>query len=222
MTFSIVGRCPDTGMFGVAVSSSSPAVGSRCASAVSGVGAALTQNFTDPTLGRRMLELMALGARAPEAVDIVGRGAADPEYRQLAAIGVIGEPGVFTGALCLKSTGMARSAHAAAIGNLLSNSDSPARMVEAFEGARGHLASRLLCALKAGLESGGEIEDVRSAGLMVVERTAWPVVDLRIDWTDGACPIAALHDLWAVWEPRMGLYMARAVSPATAPETDSI
>ena len=62
MTFSIAARCPETGMFGVAVSSSSPAVAARCGYARSGVGAVLRQNITDPRLGERLLDLMALGA----------------------------------------------------------------------------------------------------------------------------------------------------------------
>ncbi|RVC66397.1 DUF1028 domain-containing protein, partial [Mesorhizobium sp. M2A.F.Ca.ET.046.02.1.1] len=56
MTFSIVARCRRTGMFGVAVSSSSPAVAARCAYAQAGVGAVASQNVTDPTLGPKALE----------------------------------------------------------------------------------------------------------------------------------------------------------------------
>ncbi|HSF95655.1 MAG TPA: DUF1028 domain-containing protein, partial [Thermohalobaculum sp.] len=71
MTFSIAARCSETGMFGIAVSSSSPAVAARCAHARAGVGAVASQNITDPALGTRALDLMALGARAPEAITIL-------------------------------------------------------------------------------------------------------------------------------------------------------
>ena len=67
MTFSIAARCARTGMLGLAVSSSSPAVAARCAYARAQVGAVASQNITDPTLGPRLLDLMALGATAPEA-----------------------------------------------------------------------------------------------------------------------------------------------------------
>ncbi|MGA1275753.1 MAG: DUF1028 domain-containing protein, partial [Gemmobacter sp.] len=59
MTFSLVARCAETGRFGMVVSSSSPAVAARCAHARAGVGAAASQNVTDPTLGPRLLDLMA-------------------------------------------------------------------------------------------------------------------------------------------------------------------
>ncbi|CAA6802709.1 MAG: major pilin protein fimA, partial [uncultured Thiotrichaceae bacterium] len=68
MTFSIAARCPDSGQFGVAISSSSPCVASRCAFTRAGTGAALTQNITDPRLGPIMLDLLALGRSTEEAV----------------------------------------------------------------------------------------------------------------------------------------------------------
>ena len=71
MTFSIAARCAETGMLGIAVSSSSPAVAARCAYARAQIGAVGSQNITDPTLGPRLLDLMALGATAPEAARIV-------------------------------------------------------------------------------------------------------------------------------------------------------
>ena len=68
MTFSIAARCVDTGMFGIAVSSSSPAVAARCAHARAGIGAFGTQNITDPRLGPAGLDLMAKGASAEQAI----------------------------------------------------------------------------------------------------------------------------------------------------------
>ena len=86
MTFSIAARCARTGMLGIAVSSSSPAVAARCAYARAQVGAVGSQNITDPTLGPRLLDLMALGATAPEAVRIVAGSAAHITFRQLLAV----------------------------------------------------------------------------------------------------------------------------------------
>ncbi|MGB0746159.1 MAG: DUF1028 domain-containing protein, partial [Alphaproteobacteria bacterium] len=68
MTFSLVARCAETGMFGIAISSSSPAVAARCAYTRAGVGAVASQNITDPTLGPKALNLMADGLSAAEAV----------------------------------------------------------------------------------------------------------------------------------------------------------
>ncbi|MBD1550228.1 DUF1028 domain-containing protein [Pseudomonas typographi] len=219
MTFSLVARCASTGMLGVAVCSSSPAVAARCAYARAGIGAVLTQNFTDPSLGERGLELMSLGASATQAIEILARTASDPAYRQLAAIGPLGAPATHTGGLCLQATASAIGIDCAAVGNWLAAGDIAQRMVEAFTASQGHLAHRLLIAMRAGLEAGGEIEAVHSAGLKVMHEQPWPIADLRIDWTE-ACPITELEGLWALWEPRMPLYLARALQPAAAPAED--
>ena len=71
MTFSLVARCAKTGMFGVAISSSSPAVGARCSHARAGVGAVASQNVTDPRLGPLALDLMQGGKSAAEAIAAV-------------------------------------------------------------------------------------------------------------------------------------------------------
>ncbi|WP_315837623.1 DUF1028 domain-containing protein [Bradyrhizobium prioriisuperbiae] len=219
MTFSIVARCSSTGMLGMAVSSSSPSVAARCAHVRADVGAFATQNFTDPTLGRRGLDLMERGANATQTIEIISATANDREYRQLAAVGKVGAPAIFTGAKCMDLTGSAVTSDAAAVGNLLASVSIPSAMVESFDSASGHLAYRLIRAMQAGLQAGGEIEPVRSAGLVVVHELPWAIVDLRVDWTEG-CPIGGLQDLWNIWEPRMPIYLARALRPAEAPTTD--
>jgi len=219
MTFSLVARCPNTGMLGVAVSSSSPAVAARCAHVRAGDGAVLTQNFTDPSLGERGLALLALGSSAEQTIEILARTASDPDFRQLAAIAPQGPPQTYTGSQCLQLQASAVGVDCAAIGNWLAADDVAQRMVQAFADSHGHLAQRLLIGLRAGLEAGGEIEAVHSAGLKVVHQLAWPIVDLRVDWTD-ACPVAELQALWTLWEPRMPLYIARALTPAEAPAED--
>ena len=107
MTFSIAARCAETGMFGVAVSSSSPAVAARCAYVRAGVGAVLSQNITDPRLGVRLLDLMGLGATAEDAVSIVRGSAAHVEYRQLLAVDAAGPAAVFSGSEALGNRGEA-------------------------------------------------------------------------------------------------------------------
>ena len=97
MTFSIVARCASTGMFGVAVSSSSPAVAARCAHARAGIGAVASQNVTDPALGRRALDLMALGADAAEAVAVLRRTGGPMEYRQVLAVDAAGGSAIHSG-----------------------------------------------------------------------------------------------------------------------------
>ena len=109
MTFSVVARCARTGMFGVAVSSSSPAVAARCAYAQAGVGAIASQNVTDPTLGMRGLELMARGASAAETVAILKRTGTHIEYRQVLAVDAAGVSAIHSGPKALGTWAEARA-----------------------------------------------------------------------------------------------------------------
>ncbi|MEX0695469.1 MAG: DUF1028 domain-containing protein, partial [Rhodospirillales bacterium] len=95
----------------------------------------------------------------------------------------------------------------------------PRAMINAFEeteNAAMHLGDRLLDAIRAGLEAGGEAGPIHSVGMKVVDRVTWPIVDLRIDWTDG-CPITELDKLWARFKPQMDDYVTRALDPEVAP-----
>ena len=216
MTFSLVGRCERTGMVGTAVTSSSPAVAARCAHARAGAGAAASQNVTDPRLGPAVLELMAAGHPAQRAVDAVLAKAPGAAYRQLTAVDEQGSTGAFSGAHTLGTNAVAHGPGAVAAGNLLASGGVPAAMLEAFAADPGaHLGTRLLAALRAGLEAGGEEGPVRSAGVVVCDRVEWPVVDLRVDWDDE--PIGRLADLWAVWEPQIADYVTRALDPGSSP-----
>lgn len=219
MTFSLVARCRQTGMLGGAVSSSSPAVGSRCLFTTAGVGAALTQNFTDPLLGQQALALLAHGATAAQALDIVVANAEQADWRQLALIAPHGAPACFTGAQCLERKAMTLGSDCVAVGNLLADTRVTQAMVASFEASSGHLAARLVAAMQAGLAAGGETEAVHSAGLMVSHQQPWPIVNLRIDWTDGD-PIAELAALWQRWEVVMPTYISRALTPQSAPAAD--
>lgn len=216
MTFSLVARCGATGMFGVAISSSSPAVAARCAHARSGVGAVASQNVTDPRLGPRTLDLMEQGLTAAEAVAEVARTSGFMAYRQVLAVDVAGVTAIHSGANALGIWTQAEGRDVAAGGNLLANDGVPGAMVAAFEAASGHLGDRLLSALTAGLAAGGEAGPVHSAGLMLVDKVSWPVADLRCDWTED-CPIAALSTVWEVYKPQLQAYVQRALDPSAAP-----
>lgn len=216
MTFSIVARCSRTGMFGVAVSSSSPAVAARCAYAQAGVGAIASQNVTDPTLGSRGLELMARGASAAEAVAILKRTGAYPEYRQVLAVDTNGLTAIHSGPRALGIWAEARAENVACGGNLLANDKVPQAMVEAFLASEGHLGDRIVATMRAALDAGGEAGPVRSAGMKLVRDVAWPVADLRCDWTQD-CPIEELARLWDIYKPQLDAYVTRAINPSDAP-----
>ena len=148
MTFSVVARCARTGMFGVAVCSSSPAVAARCAYARAGTGAVASQNVTDPTLGPRTLDLMSAGASAPEAVAIVGRTATHAEHRQVLAVDASGKSAVHSGHQALGVWGDAKADDVACGGNLLADPAVPEAMVAAFLASDGHLGDRLVTTLR--------------------------------------------------------------------------
>lgn len=217
MTFSIAARCPRTGEFGIAVSSSSPAVAARCAHARAGVGAVATQNITDPTLGPKGLDLMAGGMSAAEALAELRATAPYVEYRQLALVDRLGGTASASGARTLGTHRTVEAPGVVAAGNLLKTADVPARMVAEFLALDAlPLGERLVRAMLAGVAAGGEEGPVHSAGLLVVRDVAWPVADLRVDWHD-MDPIGALADLWTLWAPQMDAYVTRALNPSSAP-----
>jgi uncharacterized Ntn-hydrolase superfamily protein len=78
-----------------------------------------------------------------------------------------------------------------------------------------HLAERLLCSLEAGVAAGGEEGPTHSAALLVAGENAWPLVDLRVDWSDD--PVGDLRNLWVLYQPQMNDYLDRALNPAVAP-----
>jgi len=216
MTFSLVARCQETGMFGVAVSSSSPAVAARCAYAQAGVGAVASQNITDPRLGTQALSLMAEGATAEEAIAIVARGGPLLAYRQVLAVDSNGGTAIHSGSKVLGRWSEAKAENVASGGNLLADEGVPQAIVDGFLSAKGHLGDRLIAAMRAGLEAGGEEGPVHSAGMRLVDKVAWPVADLRCDWSD-ACPIETLAEIWQVYAPQLEAYVQRALDPAAAP-----
>ena len=216
MTFSLVARCEETGMFGLAISSSSPAVAARCSYARAGVGAVASQNVTDPTLGPLTLDLMSKGASAEEAVASVKERSSYMEYRQLLAIDANGYTAIHSGPNSLGIWKDAQAPNVASGGNLLANEDVPQAIVDAFVAAHGHIGDRLIAALRAGLAAGGEAGPVHSAGLKIVDKVPWPVADLRCDWTDD-CPIEAVATAWDVYKPQLDAYVQRALDPRAAP-----
>ena len=216
MTFSIVARTADAALFGIAIASSSPAVAARCTHARAGIGAAATQNITDPLLGPRVLEALRCGASAAEAIAGVLESTDFGEYRQLLAIGAAGPPAHHSGLHALGIASTAGSRHAIAAGNLLANRQVPAAMIAAFEAAAGHFGHRLMAALRAGAHAGGEAGPVHSAGLLVVREVPWPIIDLRVDWSD-ADPIADLDGIWKRYAPQIDAYVRRALAPQDAP-----
>lgn len=217
MTFSIVARCEETGQFGVAISSSSPAVAARCAWAQAGIGAVATQNVTNPALGPKMLDELSKGADATEAVEAARQHDGFPNYRQLLAVDAKGQTAIHSGNNALGIWTSAMGKDCVAAGNLLANGAVPQAMIDTFETISGPLGDRLVAALKAGIDAGGEAGPVRSAGLLIVDKQSWPFAELRIDWLSEGCPVMAVASAWEVYKPQATDYVTRAVNPLSAP-----
>ena len=216
MTFSIAGLCRVSGMFGAAVTTSSPAVGNRCPFARAGVGAVLTQHRTDPRLGPRGLDLLAAGKSAAKALAALTEGDSQIGWRQLAVVDRAGRTAHFHGDRIASVHGAAHGDGCVAIGNILAAPGVPAAMAAAFErAAEAPLAERLLRGLEAGLAAGGEVKQVKSAALLVVDREVFPLVDLRVD-LDPA-PVPRLRFLWELYEPFAPVAVIRALDPDNAP-----
>jgi uncharacterized Ntn-hydrolase superfamily protein len=216
MTFSVVGMCRQTGMFGAAVTTSSIGVGSRCPFAQAGVGAVLTQHRTDPRLGPQGLELLAAGQSASQAMAALVQDNPTIGWRQLAIIDTQGETAYYHGDKISSIHAAAQGNAVCAIGNILRSEDVPRAMVEAFgQEPEVHLAERLLRALEAGLKAGGELKQVKSAALLVVHEQPFPLVDLRVELDPQ--PLAELRFLWELYQAQLELYVRRAIDPDSVP-----
>jgi len=216
MTFSIIGRCQETGQLGIAISSSSIAVGARCPWVRAGVGAVATQNITLPALGPQLLDALEQGQLPAAALARVLSANGWSEYRQVTVIDSTGRVALFTGQQALGVHNAVAGEQCVAAGNLLSSPPVIEAMVAAFEQADGQLAERLLAAMHAAMKAGGEAGPVHSAALKVAGELTWPLVDLRVDWAEED-PIGQLDRLWQDYRPQMQDYVSRALDPTTAP-----
>ncbi|MGR0219921.1 DUF1028 domain-containing protein [Agromyces sp. ZXT2-6] len=215
MTFSLVAR-DASGALGSAICSSSPAVAARCVTLADGIGAVNSQNITDPRLGPSVVDRLRSGMSTRDALDAVVSATPHTEFRQLLVVDAGGGAAVHSGGRALGIFGHATGDGVAAGGNLLAAADIPQRMVDAFHAATGELEHRLLAAMRAAMDAGGEAGPVHSAGLAVVRDAGWRVTDLRVDWTDGD-PVAELGALLELWVPQRDAYVTRALDPAAAP-----
>jgi len=215
MTFSVVARCAETGQLGIAISSSSIAVGARCPWLRPGVGAVASQNITLPSLGPQVLDLLEQGLAPSEALAALA-GQDHSEYRQVTVIDNQGRTAHFSGAQTLGIHHAVSGEQCVAAGNMLAQPAVIDAMVAAFEQASGPLADRLLAAMHAGLAGGGEAGPVHSAALVVVDDLLWPIVNLRVDWADED-PIGALDQLWQAYRGQVQAYIDRAINPQIAP-----
>ncbi|MFL5824772.1 MAG: DUF1028 domain-containing protein [Solirubrobacteraceae bacterium] len=199
MTYSILGRDPETGALGVAVQSHWFSVGSVVTWGAPGVGVVATQANAEVSYGPRALELLQAGRGAQDALaELVGQ---DPSAasRQVAVMDGQGQAAVHTGSECMPLAGHVVGAHACCQANIMASGDVWPAMLEAFDQAAGPLPGRLLDALDAGEQAGGDLRGRQSAALLVVEAQGPPwqtAVSLRVE--DDPEPLVELRRLLAV------------------------
>ena len=209
MTLSVTARCEETGQLGIAISSSSIAVGARCPWLQAGVGAVASQNITLPSLGQQILVHLDQGRDLNVALKLALADDRFSDYRQVAAIDIQGNTAFFSGSKTLGIGSVTEGKNCIAAGNMLADKGVTAAMCAAYDAASGELASRLLAALQAGVAAGGEAGPLHSAALKLVDDYTWPLVDLRIDWTEHD-PVGQLTQLWLAYEPQMEAYVTRS------------
>lgn len=214
MTFSILAR-NDGGAIGMAVCSSSPAVAARCLHLASGIGGVASQNITDPRFGPMLLDRLEQGDSAEEALAWLSAHDTTLEYRQISILPLSGSGVAYSGTHTLGTYASQKGADAIVAGNLLDNTGVIAAMLENFEASTGQLETRLLEAMYAGQQAGGEEGPVHSAGLAVSRQSGWNETDLRVDWSES--PIEDLDKLLERWLPMRNDYVTRGIDPSTAP-----
>jgi len=216
VTFSLVGMCRRTGMFGAAVTTSNMNVGTRCPFAKAGVGAVLTQHRTDNRLGPKGIALLEEGKSAPEVIEALVADNPTIGWRQLAVVDRNGETGFHHGDRIASIHSAAQGDGCCAIGNIIRNEGVTQKMIDAFsQSSDAHLAERLLLGLEAGLKAGGEFKQIKSAALLVAHEESFPYVDLRVEFD--RAPLAELRFLWEAYFPQMDRFVTQVTDPDSLP-----
>ncbi len=215
MTWSIIAKDPDTGAFGVAVTTKFFAVGALCPHGAGRIGALATQAFVNPLYGTDGMRLLAEGRSAEEIVGILTAGDPGRETRQLHVIDRDGRTFAHTGRECIDWCGHVAGEGVSVAGNMLAGPSVIEATLETY-GRRADLPlpERLMAALDAGQAEGGDKRGKQSAALKIWRSEPYPVLDLRVD--DHPEPLAELRRLYGVAHERFLAFM-EAMATRTEP-----
>ncbi len=201
MTWSIVAKDHETGLFGLAIASRFFAVGALCPWAEGGVGAVCTQAMVNPVLGPRSLALLREGLNAPDVREILIGGNQGRAQRQLHLIDASGRTAAHTGESCIDWCGDLAADGVSVAGNMLAGPQVVAETVAAYEAnLKQPIVERLIAAMKAGEAAGGDKRGKQSAALLIQGDEAYPRLSLRID--DHPDPLAELARHYEVAKER--------------------
>ena len=200
MTFTIAARDPRNGALGIATASRALAAASKVY-VRRGVGAIASQAFGNPYLGIDGLELLAQGLPAERTIERLIDSDPGRDLRQLAIVDKDGRVAAYTGSRCIAWAGSVAGGGYVCVGNILAGEEVVVAMGAAFEHSQGEdLAERLVLALEAGQEAGGDRRGRQAAGVYVVADEEYPLVDLRVD--DHSDPIGELRRVFEIWKAK--------------------
>ncbi len=194
MTWSILAKDPETGAFGVAVTTKFFAVGALCPHGAARIGALATQALVNPLYGTDGMRFLAEGRSAEEIVAALTAGDPGRESRQLHVIDRDGRTAAHTGRDCIDWCGHLTDEGVSVAGNMLAGSAVIEATLDAYK-RRADLpfASRLISALDAGQAEGGDKRGKQSAALLIHDEEEYPFLDIRVD--DHADPLGELARL---------------------------
>ena len=218
-TFTCVARCSRTGRLGIGTSTRSLAVGARVPHARARLGAVAIMAIADARLGYTALRLLETGYKAPSVIDELVRVDPFNEYRQLAVVDADGFAAARTGKMNRDFAGHTVGDGFVALGNVLVGAHVLDAIASAFSKDPGEdLEERLLRAIEAGRDAGGQHGGQRSAALLVVDDRPFAHVDLRVDVHDE--PIGELRRVFDVYRPAIPYYNLRQVDARVPPLDD--
>jgi len=218
-TFTLVGRCPRTGMLGIALTSSPLCVAARCVFVRAHVGAVATQAYAHPGLGPLGLRLLEMDYAPAKVLAELRATDAWPEHRQIGIVDRYGNAAAVTGEKNLDWKGHISERNFVAMGNYLTSEAVVEAMADAFRISESEiLEERLLRALEAGKAAGGEKGGQLSAGLIVYGNETYPRTDLRVDMHDrrsapGDDAVSELRRIFTEYRPLIPYYEERPANP---------
>ncbi|MBM7551645.1 DUF1028 domain-containing protein [Thalassobacillus pellis] len=194
MTYSIIARCKETGKFGAAVSTCFPGVGAYSPHIEANTGAVITQGWVNPALGQEGLNYLRQSYTANETLNHLLIKDPGKELRQVAVMDQYGNSSAYTGVENDAYKGHIIGEQWSVQGNILAGPEVLEEMARAFEESTGKLEVRLLDALAAGDNAGGETRGKQSAVIKVVDIDQFPYVDFRVD--DHEEPVQELRRIY--------------------------
>ena len=218
-TFSITARCERTGMMGIGITTKALCVSARCPHVKPRVGAISTQSFTDPRTGLLGMKLLEMGYSAPKVMKEIKDSDPYIEYRQISVVDKDGNTMAHTGSKNRDWAGHVVKKNFITMGNCLTGEQVVKAMADAFESSADEaLEERLLQAIEAGRDAGGQIGGHLSSGLLVYDWEVFPRVSLRVDHHRE--PIKELRRIFELYKPLIPYYSKLPSDPSIAEHSD--